>query len=162
MKLIFSLLIFTFFATSSSIYSQDLELEYEFLFELTVMSEPDTIEIGESSIGRRRIVVAQGGSFVGPELNGTVLPNGGDWLLTVDSTTSKIDARGVLQTDDGENIYIHYKGIIRRNGYGGFYFRSTPVFETASEKYSWLNGIVAVGVGEFIEGGVRYKVYAIN
>ena len=96
MKFIYSLLVLAFFATSNSIYSQDLKLEYEFLFELTVISDPGTVDIGESPIGRRRIFPAQEGTFTGPELNGTVPANGGDWLLTVDSTTSKIDARGVL------------------------------------------------------------------
>lgn len=162
MKFIFSLLALAIFMSSNSIYSQDPELDYEFLFELTVISTPDTIEIGESPIGRRRIFPVQEGTFVGPELNGKVLANGGDWLLTINSTTSKIDARGVLQTDDGENIYIQYKGIIHQNAYGGFYFRTTPVFETASEKYNWLNNIVSVGVGEFIEGGVKYKIYEIK
>ena len=37
----------------------------------------------------------------------------------------------------------------------------TEVFETASEKYGWLNRIVAVGVGTFTEGRLGYKVYEI-
>ena len=42
-----------------------------------------------------------------------------------------------------------------------YYFRVTPVFETASEKYSWLNKIVTVGIGQALPTGVAYKVYAI-
>jgi len=42
-----------------------------------------------------------------------------------------------------------------------YYFRTTPVFETASEKYGWLNRIVAVGIGRMTPTGVGYKVYAI-
>ena len=42
-----------------------------------------------------------------------------------------------------------------------YYFRTTPVFETASEKYGWLNRLLAVGVGQFLPPGVAYKVDAI-
>jgi hypothetical protein len=42
-----------------------------------------------------------------------------------------------------------------------YYFRTTPVFETASEKYGWLNRIVAVGVGRFAANWVGYTIYAI-
>lgn len=159
-KIILSLLAFTMLL-SHSVHSQNLELEYKFLFDLIVLSE-DPIEIGTSPIGTRAIYPVQEGTFSGPKLKGEVLKNGGDWLLTIDSTTSKIDARGVLETDDGERIYIQYNGFIHRNDDDSFYFRTNPIFETASEKYSWLNHTLAIGVGEFIEGGVQYKVYAIK
>ena len=42
-----------------------------------------------------------------------------------------------------------------------YYFRTTPVFETSSEKYGWLNRIVAVGVGKLGKNKVTYKVYKI-
>ena len=42
-----------------------------------------------------------------------------------------------------------------------YYFRTTPVFETSSEKYGWLNRIVAVGVGKLGKNKVMYKVYMI-
>ena len=40
-------------------------------------------------------------------------------------------------------------------------FITTPVFETASEKYDWLNRVVAVGIGQVLPTAVAYKVYAI-
>jgi hypothetical protein len=39
--------------------------------------------------------------------------------------------------------------------------RTTPVFETAAEKYGWLNQIVAVGVGTRTPTGLKYTVYTI-
>jgi hypothetical protein len=42
-----------------------------------------------------------------------------------------------------------------------YYFRTTPVFETASERYSWLNLLLAVGIGQILPTGIAYKVYAI-
>ena len=40
-------------------------------------------------------------------------------------------------------------------------FRTTPVFETASEKYAWLNRLVAVGVGDRRASGPLYRVFRI-
>jgi len=42
-----------------------------------------------------------------------------------------------------------------------YYFRVTPILETASEKYGWLNRVIAVGIGRVTPTGVTYKVYAI-
>ena len=45
---------------------------------------------------------------------------------------------------------------------GEAYFRVTPRFETGSEKYAWLNRIIAVGVGwNEPPNVVAYKVYAV-
>lgn len=157
----FYLLLFSIFLITSSVYSQKLELEYELLFEMTgLLDKP--IEIGESSIGKRTIYPVTSGTFNGPELKGKILPNGGDWLLMIDATTAKIDVRIVLETDDGEKIYTHYDGFIHWYDDGSYYFRTNPVFETASSKYSWLNYMIAVGVGELVDGGVKFKVYAIK
>jgi hypothetical protein len=43
-----------------------------------------------------------------------------------------------------------------------YYFRITLFFETGSEKYAWLNNVLAVGVGELGDGPVAYSVYAIK
>ena len=43
-----------------------------------------------------------------------------------------------------------------------YYFRVVPVYETGSEKYGWLNNIVAIGVGRFYEKGVGYSVYEVK
>ncbi len=41
------------------------------------------------------------------------------------------------------------------------YFRTTPYFETNSEKYAWLNHVVAVGVFKPVPGKVAYNVFEI-
>jgi hypothetical protein len=48
------------------------------------------------------------------------------------------------------------------NSDGKYYFRTNPVFQTSSKKYSWLNHTIAVGVGKMIKGGVAYRIYAIK
>jgi hypothetical protein len=42
-----------------------------------------------------------------------------------------------------------------------YYFRIAPLFETASERYGWLNRVICVGLGERLAEGPRYTVYEI-
>jgi hypothetical protein len=39
-----------------------------------------------------------------------------------------------------------------------YYFRTLPRFETATEKYAFLNRIIAVGVGETLPGGAVHRI----
>ena len=149
-------------------------LQSEFLFEieLTVDAPHD---VGETPRGARRIVAVTGGRFEGPQLRGTVEPApGGDWLLTRADGVTELDVRVTLRTDDGAAIYMTYRGvrdaapeIAARLAAGevvdpsSYYFRTAPVFETASEKYAWLNRILAIGVGDRRPTGPMYRVYRI-
>ena len=42
-----------------------------------------------------------------------------------------------------------------------YYLRIAPVFETASARYGWLNGLLAVGVGTRTDFGVRHVIHEI-
>jgi hypothetical protein len=72
----------------------------------------------------------------------------------------EVDVRLILATDDNHQIYMAWKGL--RHGpkevmdrlYRGeivepraYYFRTTPYFETSSEKYGWMNRICAIATG---------------
>ena len=149
------------------------DLNTEFLFEVSVdLEEPQ--QMGATPHGDRRIYYVKGGTFEGPKLKGEVLPGGGDWLLLRPDGAGELDVRGTMRTDDGHLIYTYYRGIIHaspdvmRRALQGetvdpseYYFRTTPVYETSSEKYGWLNRIVAVAVGRFAPNWVGYKGYAI-
>lgn len=128
-------------------------LESEFLMELVldVAAQLDT--------GHTRIAPVTGGTFGGPRLRGTVHDGGADWITQVAGHTS-LDVRITLETDDGALIYMTYKGIVAR-GDSGLYWRVTPLFSTASEKYDWLNHIVCVGKSKQIEGKVAYDIFQI-
>lgn len=132
-------------------------LRSELLFVMEAQLEPGQ-PVGATPHGNRSIVYAKGGTIKGPKVNGTVLPGGGDWFRVRPDGVGEVDVRATFKTDDGALVYTHYKGILNlKNGY----FRTTPRFETSSEKYGWLNDIVAVGVGGQIPGGVKYHVYHI-
>ena len=150
------------------------QLKSEFLFQIDITIAPPR-PLGATPFGERRIVTVTGGSFEGPRLRGTVVPNsGGDWILVRADGATQLDVRVTLETDDGALIYMTYRGIrtgpaevIERVNRGEpvdsseYYFRTTPWFETGSEKYGWLNRIVCVALGERQATGPRYRVYQI-
>ena len=149
------------------------DLKTELLFEIRLdLEEPQ--DVGATPHGNRRIIYVKGGTFAGPKLKGEVLPGGGDWVLIHPDGVRELDARETLRTDDGHLIYMTARGIFRaapetfqRLVRGDaidpseYYFRTTPAFETGSEKYGWLNRIVAVGIGERPPTGLIHTVYAI-
>ena len=145
----------------------------EFLYEMVVDLEAP-YEVGDTPRGRRRVVLAAGGTFSGPRLRGVVLPGSADWLIRRADGAWEVDVRATLRTDDGSLIYVHYPGLLyyppdvkarRDRGEpvdpGEYYFRVTPRYETAAPAYEWLNQTVAVGVGERTATGVAYAVYAL-
>jgi hypothetical protein len=111
--------------------------------------------------GQRVTVAVTGGTFEGPKLKGTVLTPGGDWLLRRPDGSSVLDVRCTLQTDDSQLIYLSYRGIMYTPKEGKQYWKTIPMFETGSEKYSWLNHIVCVGVGVPTPGKAVYRIFQV-
>jgi hypothetical protein len=150
-------------------------IQTELLFDMSMDIDQGTVQqVGMTSRGTRLIGYITGGTFAGPRLKGDLLPGGGDWLLIRPDGIRELDVRLTLRMDDGHLIYMAYRGIFRiapellqRILHGeavdpsGYYLRSTPVFETAAEHYSWLNQIVTVGIGTRIPTGLQYTVYTI-
>ena len=129
------------------------DLESEFLMELLLDVDPQ-LDAGHTSIAP-----VTGGSFSGARLQGTVHNGGADWITQV-SGHSSLDVRITLETEDGAIIYMTYKGVVAR-GDSGLYWRVTPVFNTASDEYDWLNHKVFVGKSKQIEGKVAYDIFEI-
>lgn len=151
------------------------DVKTEFLFDMKAeFDRQSIINVGATPHGNRRIIYITAGSLEGPRIKAKVLPGGGDWIVTRPDGVSVLDVRAVARTDDAGIIYTYYQGyliiqpeVLRRIYKEGnvdpseYYFRATPVFETASEKYSWLNKIVTLGIGQVLPTGVHYRVYAI-
>jgi len=149
-------------------------IETRHLFTLTA-DVPKIDDLGQTPNGTRRIATVTGGTFKGERLSGKIrAAPGGDWLqLRADGATI-LDVRCTLETDDGELIYMTYRGVrhgppevMARLAKGeavdpkSYYFRTTPVFETASRKYDWLNRIVSVATGRREASGPIYEVYEV-
>lgn len=129
-------------------------LKSRFLFTLEAVLEP------VQDIGERQIYIVKSGEITGPRINGIVLPGGGDWAQRNSDGKTMLDVRATIKTDDDQLIYTWYRGIVAQKD-TGLYFRTTPYFETASEKYAWLNTVVAVGVHKQVPGKVAYDVFEI-
>ena len=139
----------------AAVQSENLELHSTFLMDI----ELDTVDTPQS-LGSRQIYPITGGTFEGLRLRGTALRGGGDWFIRRPDGAIELDVRVTLQTDDDELIYLRYRGLIFTPEGGTTYLRTTPVFETASDKYGWLNRIIAVGVGS-VPGKAAYRVFQI-
>jgi hypothetical protein len=151
-----------------------LSLQARPLFDLSIHLHP-MIELGRRPAGDRRVYPVSGGVFEGDRLKGEVSPLiGSDLLLLRADGTFQQDVRLLLVTDDDATILMTYRGVRRASAEvdqrlargeivdsSEYYLRTTPYFETSSERYGWLNGIVAVARGGRIPGGVCYEVHEI-
>lgn len=130
--------------------------------------------LGKTPLGERRVGIVASGSFEGPKLSGTVEEGGSDWILARPDGALQLDVRLTLKTNDGDLIGMTYRGyrhgppaVIDRLNRGEpvdpseYYFRIAPFFETSSEKYGWLNRIVAVGLGHRLPEGPVYRVFEV-
>lgn len=115
-----------------------------------------------------------GGSFVGPDISGKILPGGGDWALTRADGVLTLDVRLTIEADDGALIHCSYTGmrhgppdVMARLAEGEtvdpteVHFRIAPRFETADSRYGWLNRLLAVGIGERLPAGPRYHIHRV-
>jgi Protein of unknown function (DUF3237) len=161
-------------ASTSGRKPVDVELRSEFLLQLRADLE-DPQNVGAAPLGMRRIMYFKRGTFSGPSLTGDILPGGGDWVLVRPDGVSQLDIRMILRTDDGALIYLNATGIFdmasevraRFNrgesvGSSEYYFRTSFTFETAAEKYRWLNRLVGIGVAQRIPTGMVTDVFAIR
>jgi Protein of unknown function (DUF3237) len=139
--------------------AQDDKLQSEFLLDLKL--EAQTPQNLGSAGGGRLIVPVSGGTFAGPRLKGTVISPGGDWIVQRPDGSRVLDVRILFQTEDGEKIYVSWRGIAYMPPGGAFNARILPVFETTAPKYAWLNNVVAVGVYRPDLGKIAYRVYRI-
>jgi hypothetical protein len=149
-------------------------LELEPLMKVNVTLEPIR-DLGDTPLGRRRIIGITGGTFAGARLSGRILPGGADWQVIRADGVAYLDARYTLETTDGALIYVNNKGyrhgprdVIERLGRGEnvdpalYYMRATPWFETSSPAYAWLNRCICVCTGARRALCVELDVYEVK
>jgi hypothetical protein len=136
----------------------------------------DVVDVGDVPQGRRRIVPLTGGTFVGPELNGTLVPGASaDWQLVLPDDTTLGDIRYTLLTDRGDLLYVRSQGVrhgsadvLARLGRGEqvepseYVFRTSTRIETSTPDLDWLNKGVFVGVAGRQPKTVIYEVYLVE
>ena len=89
-----------------------------------------TLSVGTSDHGTRNVIPITGGTTSG-KLTGKIVPGGGDYQLTASGSSTKLDAKYVLASNDGEFV------VVRNCGPMGALI---PQFETrAAGAYAFLN-----------------------
>jgi hypothetical protein len=149
------------------------EIRTAHLFTMT-LAVGEMQPLGKTPFGDRRVAVVEGGRFEGARLKGTVLKGGSDWILLRSDGVLQLDVRLTLKTDDGAIIGMTYRGhrhgpaaVIDRLNRGEtvdaseYYFRTAPFFETAAEKYAWLNRVITVATGHRLPTGPVYDVFEV-
>jgi len=132
-------------------------------------------ELGDSPLGRRRIINITGGTFRGERLSGKVLPGGADWQVIRPDGVADLDARYTLETSDGALIYVRNHGyrhgpadVLKKLAAGEevdpslYYMRTTPLFETGDARYAWLNRLICVGTGARRKSSVHLEIFEIQ
>jgi hypothetical protein len=140
--------------------ADDNAIKTEFAFKAEITLDK-VLELGNTQHGNRRIIPITGGSFEGPQIQGTILPGGADWQIIRTDSVAELEARYTLQTSDNALIYVLNRGyrhgppeVMQRLSKGEpvdpkeYYFRATPVFETSAENYKWLTRYIFIATGE--------------
>jgi len=148
------------------------EPRLDHLYDMRVDLEPPQV-VGETPLGVRQVFIVKGGTFSGPRMRGAVLAGGGDWATIRPDGVLQLDVRATVQTDDGALVYAYYGGYIHPVSaamraaagedlpLGDYYFYTSPMFQTGSPQYQWLNRTMAIGRGKVIRSGVEYRVWAV-
>jgi hypothetical protein len=132
------------------------------------------VVVGATPGVNRRIGLVSGGSFEGDRLSGEVIDGGSDWQAVRADGSTTLDVRLVMKTNDNATIAMTYRGVrhgptdvIKRMERGeavdpaSYYFRISPMFETAAATYDWLNRILALGIGHRQPDGPVYSVFEV-
>lgn len=145
---------------TAHIAPQAPDLEYFGRLSIEV-AEP--VEVGRTHAGQRRVIPITGGTLAGPDISGTILDAGADFQVIRSATESDLDARYVIEFDDGARIFV--TNMAYRTGAAEdiaalaagkevpaerIYFRCAPRFEVADTEqtsWRWLESTVVIGSG---------------
>lgn len=130
------------------------------LFATLSVQVATPIEIGTVNGGRRRVIPIIGGELRGPEVSGRVLNAGADFQLVQDDGVADLDARYVIELDDGTKVFVANRALRRASlevteqlvrgevvDPALVYFRCMPRFEVAAGRWRWLAESLFVGTG---------------
>jgi hypothetical protein len=162
--------------TASTITPPALRHVFTFDVSVTPPIEAGTV-IGLNSRGRRRIIPITGGVVTShvPELpNGKVVNAGADFQIVVSETCADLDARYMLELDDGSHLFVMNRALRRgskediaalvrgeRVDPARIYFRCVPQFEVSNPKHQWLTESIFVGAGERAPDGVKIRIFEL-
>ena len=107
-----------------------------------------------------RVNAEVAGTVRGPKINGTTKSI--DYALFRADGTALLHIHGVITTEEGDLIYYEASGFLTPTEQEGRYNAKEAVtFQTASEKYAWLNTTLAVaeGYADITTGELYFKQF---
>ncbi|HVL56496.1 MAG TPA: DUF3237 domain-containing protein [Burkholderiaceae bacterium] len=130
------------------------------------------IEVGATDGGLRRLIAITGGTVAGPKLRGRVLPGGADFQIVRPDSVAVLDARYVIELDDGTRAFVSNRALRRATPEltaklmrgepvdpALVYFRCVPEFEVPPGRWRWLAESVFVGTGARRPDRVELSIY---
>ncbi|EXJ59432.1 uncharacterized protein A1O5_12057 [Cladophialophora psammophila CBS 110553] len=159
--------------------------KFEQVFKLRAfLSKTDFLSLGPIKGGPHRyIATVTHGTLEGCGLKAQLLHGGGDWLLLDHSSgVAHLDIRAQARSEGGECFYLHYPGILKMDEATQLvlqwspeakttrsedhYFVTTPVFETSSQDFKWMEQNIFIGHGHWYIPGdgtqaVEYEIYKV-
>jgi hypothetical protein len=121
------------------------------------------LDMGDTPHGRRIIGEVTQARLEGERLSANQVGSAAaDWALMRADGVVEIDVRIALETDDGALIFLQYDGYNDPAERGTKPILSMMRFETADERYAWLNRLQAVGKGEFTGEAVLYEIFELR
>ncbi len=125
----------------------------------------NSIEVGQSKRGYRRMIPITGGTFEGSKIKGEVLKGGEDWQLVRPDGDTELYARYLLKTDDGYIIVITNQALMHEPAKGTnekFYTRSVIDIEApTASPYNYLNHAIFLGTFKMGETKLGEDPYVI-
>jgi Protein of unknown function (DUF3237) len=129
--------------------------------------------VGLNSRGKRRIIPITGGTVAG-HITGKVLAGGSDFQIVVSDTTADLDARYMIELDNGEHIFVQNRALRRGSATDiaklvrgehvspdAIYFRCVPTFEVSSPALEWLTQSIFVGTGARFPDHVQISIFRL-
>lgn len=150
----------------------NIRLDLAFEARITVGAP---LEVGDTLRGRRRVIPITGGKFEGPRIRGRVLPGGSDWQFVRPDGLAELEARYVLEADDGTLITVFNRAL--RHGPeevmnrlaageqvepGSYYFRTSFIFDAPEGIHDWLNRSIFIGAAERYPDCVVIRALAVQ
>ncbi|PWN86818.1 hypothetical protein FA10DRAFT_269923 [Acaromyces ingoldii] len=136
----------------------------------------DLIVVGKTAAQERGFINIAEGVLHGSAINARQIFSGGDHVHLGNEGYNMLDARVILNTDDGAIIYVAHDGHLKTNQLTGDILSRKPTgnkkggwdecritikvnLETTAEKYSWINRTLFIARG-FDEAAEPYGAYA--
>jgi len=102
-----------------------------------------------------------GGPVTG-DIEGEIIPGGGDWCLQRADGSYDVEARYLIRTSDGQVIDVVNVGVVRPpEGDEEEYFLTTPRFRTVAPSLQWLTRSMFVGTASAHAGDTTIEIFEV-